>query len=1038
MGSLIKQFIIMITITAAAVLSCTAAAASATGYEWGSVPVGANGFVTGVVAHPKEKNLVYCRTDVGGIYRYDFDNEIWIPLCDSFDTSMSEFFSVDGIALDPNDSDVVYIAAGGKLGSRNTDILRSEDRGKTWTQLHFEGASFDGNGPDRGMGECIAVDPNNSNILYVGTCDNGLWKSEDRGASWKKIYNSESNVRSIVFDETQFLNGATQKVYFGGRDQYLMESSDGGETWTKVEGSPKTVKRMSVSPSGIVYMASETGLFKYSNSTVTEISPYGNSGMTYNDISIDPNDENKLICLGPHTGTNFMGIPFWVSTDGGNTWTNKYDTGRLNSDLSWNPINNSRGGFSSNAHRIMFDPFNEGRVWLSDWFGVYKTDDIYNGQTQSWTFMYKGIEEVCPRTFLCPPSGSYHLIAGIADIDGVVYWDYTQYPMRRIREHRQAPWMMGSTSIAMCEEDPNIVVRVGIDYNSSPKAEISLDGTKTWTDIRFTKKSNPYQTYYMYQLGMVAVSAQKNPDTGFPTIVVIPSGRIPIISYDLGQTWEEVIGITDTNISTQYWDKGTYLAADKVNGSKFYIADRQDPCNIYVSEDWGKTWTKTASLNGAWYVDKTYIKTAPGMEGVVWCCAGGRVMYRSTDGGKTFNTVMGVNDIESFGFGKNAEGSKYPAVYVYADISGVKGIFRSDDFGGNWVKISDDNFPIGDNPIVMEGDRQTYGLVYVGTGGRGIFYGRPEGTEVSDPPPEPPSEDNTNDQKYSNLFTDEQSLNGWRHYYYDWRTTKEQYNGFSIRNGKLANSWNNNEFGNIRYSVYDKEMFYDGLDLHVRLTADGSSVGNKATVIFGFQSPGNYYAASFSATGNTVELYKYVNEERMSIKSVNFNMPLINFGIDIRICVNNGTITILIGGEKVMEAEDSTFTGGKIGLGCENSAVTFDNLSVESTDILPAEKNNINAAKCILDEEFIDITANISSADDNGMVVVASYSDDGRMVGASIIDSPPVEEYCGSALYHDVLPNNGAVNISIYYWDKTGTIKPLCPPYRTEAQEKKD
>ena len=83
------------------------------GYEWGSVPMGAGGFVTGVMIHPTEPDLVYIRTDVGGCYRWDKKNESWIQLMDMFTRDQESFYGVDGLALDANNPDVIYLAAGG-------------------------------------------------------------------------------------------------------------------------------------------------------------------------------------------------------------------------------------------------------------------------------------------------------------------------------------------------------------------------------------------------------------------------------------------------------------------------------------------------------------------------------------------------------------------------------------------------------------------------------------------------------------------------------------------------------------------------------------------------------------------------------------------------------------------------------------------------------------------------------------------------------------------------------------------------------------
>ena len=48
-------------------------------YAWRNVTIGGGGFVTGLLFHPREKNLLYARTDVGGAYRSDDAGKHWTP-----------------------------------------------------------------------------------------------------------------------------------------------------------------------------------------------------------------------------------------------------------------------------------------------------------------------------------------------------------------------------------------------------------------------------------------------------------------------------------------------------------------------------------------------------------------------------------------------------------------------------------------------------------------------------------------------------------------------------------------------------------------------------------------------------------------------------------------------------------------------------------------------------------------------------------------------------------------------------------------------
>jgi hypothetical protein len=49
-------------------------------YTFKQVKLGGGGWVTGVVVHPGVDNLVYCRTDVGGAYKWDAANSRWTQL----------------------------------------------------------------------------------------------------------------------------------------------------------------------------------------------------------------------------------------------------------------------------------------------------------------------------------------------------------------------------------------------------------------------------------------------------------------------------------------------------------------------------------------------------------------------------------------------------------------------------------------------------------------------------------------------------------------------------------------------------------------------------------------------------------------------------------------------------------------------------------------------------------------------------------------------------------------------------------------------
>ena len=75
--------------------------------------------------------------------------------------------------------------------------------------------------------------------------------------------------------------------------------------------------------------------------------------------------------------------------------------------------------------------------------------------------------------------------------------------------------------------------------------------------------------------------------------------------------------------------------------------------------------------------------------------------------------------------GKPKIGNQGNALYLYGEVRNLgKGIFRSLNNGKTWRRIGNKNKPIGNDPNVMEASPTEFGLVFIGSNGRVIYYGK--------------------------------------------------------------------------------------------------------------------------------------------------------------------------------------------------------------------------------------------------------------------------------------------------------------------------
>ena len=706
-------------LAALSVAGILATAASVRGqpYVWKNVVIGGGGFVSGLITHPNAPGVVYCRTDIGGAYRWNGADNAWVPLLDfGFDANT---YGIESVALDPSDGDRLYIAA--SRGSPTLKyILVSANRGETFAS-YVPPFSLDGNARGRGGGERMAVDPNLGSILFYGTKSQGLYKSLDYGATWSQVSSfpvaTTANGVGIVFvqfDASSGTPGSPTPTIYAGVSQTgnnIYRSTDGGTNWSLVANvGPAEQMPHHAAPDGLgnMYITFNdtcgpndnvvTGaVCKLNLSTLVSANvspakqPWEQGG--WGGVSVDPQHPTTVVVS---TLDRWWPSPYdqiYRSINGGASWVTTAAAVPGTGSAPWTVVRNPHW-----CESVQIDPFNSDRAWYVTGYGIFSCTNLTaadSGGTVNWTFTSDGLEEMVPLGLASPPSGP-HLLSQVGDQGGFRHFNLDVSPP--IADYFPTH-QVTSYGIDFAENNPNVIVRL---FSESPWGTGSLNGGTSWQD--FATNTLPLLNNY----GKVAVSADGSRIVWIPG-AVSSSSRIPYYSTDHGATWSASTG-GPTGNRTPF--------ADRANSSKFYVYSGS---RMYVSTDGGATYSQGASISSG----TTPIAVA-GHEGHIWLPRGSSGLSRSTDSGASFTTVSSVQQATLVGVGKTAPGQSYPAIYIYGQVTNVTGLFRSDDEGASWTRINDDQhqFGLGNSSIhCLCGDPRIYGRVYFGTEGRGVIYG---------------------------------------------------------------------------------------------------------------------------------------------------------------------------------------------------------------------------------------------------------------------------------------------------------------------------
>jgi photosystem II stability/assembly factor-like uncharacterized protein len=197
-------------------------------------------------------------------------------------------FDVINIAINPNDSQDVLV------GLKKGGMIRTSDGGDLWKTTSFL--------PERVYG--IEIDPVDSRIIYASGVWQGrgkLWKSENSGLDWNEIYTAPANG---PFVSALLLNKFDRNMLFAATsDNQLIKSNDAGATWKNIFQTDSPVIRMrnDCTNNSVIYMLSlGSRLYRSKNAGENweDITSKINLGGQYTDAESDPSFSGWLYIAG--------------------------------------------------------------------------------------------------------------------------------------------------------------------------------------------------------------------------------------------------------------------------------------------------------------------------------------------------------------------------------------------------------------------------------------------------------------------------------------------------------------------------------------------------------------------------------------------------------------------------------------------------------------------------------------------------------------------------------------------------------------------
>lgn len=557
---------------------------------------------------------------------------------------------VNGLAVNQHDNRNAYAAAYDTVG-----FYRTSDGGRTWQPA--------GRGLEGYAAYAVVIAPDNPQSLLLGTVG-GLYRSDDAGVSWQKIWAGENTTRlpasgnaykvaplgifSLVYSPLDskriyaggrggilvsedggaswrfrpvnyppdwpvptFLNLAWSRdgrfLYAGTNGAGLLRSSDGGLTWMRVYPTQNIVSAVVVAPDGSIFARAEGQLLR---SATNGDSWYDLPGEPYSSFTVVSAGQGMIVYAGANTGG------LLESKDGGRSWITAGLAGRRITALAGatDHIYAVTGGgiFVSVGGEWQVAGIGSGRPLIravhiddNDRLYVGTSAGLYSGEAGAWAPVGDVLHDQLIMAMASEPNNPQHLY--ITPWSGGLYRSNDGGASWQNIAKNQYTLAQMPAFIVDPGEPKTIFARVEYD-----RIVYTMNGGTTW---------NPFDQ------GLQSVTAFSiTYDPSMPSTLYIGTDQ-GIYRSEQGGVWRHLAWGAD-------FDHGSVLAlaVDPQNGRKLYAGATN---GILISEDGGTTWKQPA--RGIADVTVSAIAIDPDNPNRIWAGARYSGVYLSEDGGASWS-----------------------------------------------------------------------------------------------------------------------------------------------------------------------------------------------------------------------------------------------------------------------------------------------------------------------------------------------------------------------------------------------------------------